>query len=152
MQQDIYDTGIRLLSRREHSRLELKRKLLQRGFIQADIEEVLDRLVQTNYLSDERFSQSYLRYRAQQGYGWTRIQNELRTRGVSAELITSAYAANQEEIDWGAILTATWEKKFAMIPNTPKERAKQMRFLLQRGFNQHEINHLWQQEEQHEYE
>jgi regulatory protein len=66
-------------------------------------------------------------------YGSRYIVNELREKGVSAELIEQALPQLQES-DLETARTI-WAKKFGKQPEDAKERAKQMRFLQSRGFS-----------------
>ncbi|HHO68381.1 MAG TPA: regulatory protein RecX, partial [Gammaproteobacteria bacterium] len=89
---------MRLLARREHSVLELRRKLEQRGWQGGPLDEVLDSLVDQNLLSDRRFAEVYTRTRIERGYGPLRIRAELRERGIDAALAEAALEA--EAPDW----------------------------------------------------
>lgn len=84
-----------LLARREHSRQELVRKLADRGFGHAEIDDVLERLVAVGAQSDQRFAEVFVRQRVERGYGPLRIEYELRERGISPSLareVLSEYA------------------------------------------------------------
>ena len=65
-----------LLARREHSRLELRQKLVQRGFPSDRIEPVLDQLVEERLLDENRYAELYACARADKGYGPLRIARE----------------------------------------------------------------------------
>ena len=122
-----------LLARREHSRREIVRKLAARADSQVTLETALDHLEFEGYLSDERFANSYTRSRRNKGYGPIHIANELRERGVGEESIASN--VHCPEIDWYAEALTVKRKKFGV--NTVEdmlEKAKQSRFLSQRGF------------------
>lgn len=129
-----------LLARREHSTEELRRKLIAKGFGSDEITELLVGLTEEKLLSDERFSESYLHYRAGKGFGPLYIQARLRERGVNDALIT-------ESVDIGA---AHWRerareaqrKRYGAhgLPQDYHERARQARFLHSRGFTAEQIN------------
>lgn len=122
-----------MLARREHSAFEIRRKLKQKGFEQADIETAIDNLQQEGLLSDERFAESYVRVRQGKGYGPLRIALELRDRGV-AEDIFEPYLANASQ-DWAAVLKAAYTKKYGHSACADyREKAKRMRYLQYRGF------------------
>ncbi len=127
------ETAIRLLARREHSRRELAAKLVARGFGDAAVAEVLDALEAEGLLSDARFVESYLHSRREKGYGPLRLRAELRERGVDEALIESGLAALDAE--WTSICERAWRKRFGgRRPRGFGERARQQRFLYQRGF------------------
>jgi regulatory protein len=129
---------VALLARREHSRLELERKLRQRGMDGADLAPVLDELAAANLQSDARFAEHYARGRAERGYGPLRICAELQARGIGSAGVATALAIL--EADWAGQACLAREKRFG--PDRPadlKERARQTRFLLQRGYSQEQI-------------
>jgi regulatory protein len=129
---------VALLARREHSRLELERKLRQRGMDGADLAPVLDELAAANLQSDARFAEHYARGRAERGYGPLRIRAELQARGIGSAGVATALASL--EADWAGQACLAREKRFG--PDRPadlKERARQTRFLLQRGYSQEQI-------------
>ena len=84
-----YDTGIRLLARREHSQKEIRQKLIQRNFDTDVIAATIARLIDVDALSEERFIEAYIYSRTQKLYGPTKIQAELRSRGIGTDLIRS---------------------------------------------------------------
>ncbi|MCW9059052.1 MAG: recombination regulator RecX [Gammaproteobacteria bacterium] len=135
---DIRARALGLLARREHSRLELARKLRQRGMAGADLEQVLDELAAARLLSDTRFAEEYARSRASRGYGPLRIRAELRERGIDDAGIQAALAELGE--DWCQQARAARQRRFgAESPADLKERARQSRFLQQRGFSPEQI-------------
>ena len=74
--------AIELLARREHSWLELRQKLVQRGFSSSSIELVLDQLMEDRLLHEGRYAELYVCSRVDRGYGPLRIAGELRERGI----------------------------------------------------------------------
>lgn len=130
---DIEAKAIRLLAMREHSRSELASKLSSASSNSNVIEQVLDDLVRRNLLSDERFAEQYVEMRIRKGYGPLRIRSELEQRGISSNLI-SLYL-DEIGADWRAILRDVATSKFGhQVADTPKQQAKQARFLEYRGF------------------
>src|SRR5471030_3290053 len=73
-------TAMDLLARREHGRVELTRKLRQRGALPEMIDTALDRLTEEGLLSESRYLESFVSYRARSGYGPLRIREELGQR------------------------------------------------------------------------
>ena len=122
-----------LLARREHGRVELTRKLRQRGAPSELIDAALDRLTEEGLLSESRYFESFVRYRAHSGYGPLRIKEELGQRGLQRSDIEQAL--RESGFDWGAQLAETWQRKFSgRMPQDMKERAQQTRFLVYRGY------------------
>lgn len=122
-----------ILAMREHGRIELKRKLLRKGALPELIDAVLDQLTEDNLLSEHRYLESYIRSRANNGYGPLRIQQELMERGLNKADITQAL--QEAGYDWQEQLEELWQRKFGSSPKDAKEKAKQGRFLLYKGFN-----------------
>ena len=134
--------AITLLGRREHTRLELRKKLQVKYPDEAGaaVDVVLDRLVEEGYLSDGRFAEAYLRYRSSKGFGPIRLARELDERGVPAPIAKAALAnfevANAQWVDLALLVR---EKKFGAMPVDVQDRARQERFLAYRGFSFEQI-------------
>jgi regulatory protein len=130
-----------LLARREHGRVELVRKLRQRGAPQELIDSALDRLTAEGLLSESRYLESFVSSRGRAGYGPLRIREELAQRGLPRSDIEQALS--EAEIDWDEQLRELWQRKFAgQLPTDMREKAKQMRFLVYRGFSQEQVGRL----------
>ncbi|HEX8543076.1 MAG TPA: recombination regulator RecX [Pseudomonas sp.] len=126
-------TAMDLLARREHGRVELTRKLRQRGAPPELIDPALDRLTEEGLLSESRYLESFVSYRARSGYGPLRIREELSQRGLQRGDIEQAL--RECGFDWQEMLQETWQRKFAgHLPIDARERAKQGRFLSYRGY------------------
>ena len=121
-----------LLARREHGRVELTRKLRQRGAADELIDAALDRLTEQGLLCEARYLHSFVASRARGGHGPLRIREELAQRGLPREAIEQAL--NEAEIDWGEQLRNVWQRKFGQLPVDARERAQQGRFLAYRGY------------------
>ncbi|MDH0646440.1 recombination regulator RecX [Pseudomonas sp. GD03858] len=135
-------TAMDLLARREHGRVELTRKLRQRGAPDELIEPALDRLAEEGLLSEARYLESFIRYRSGAGYGPARIREELGQRGLARGDIDQAL--RESEVDWAAQLRDVWQRKFAgQRPHDPRSRAQQTRFLAYRGFSMEMIGRLF---------
>ena len=120
------------LSRREHSRAELSRKLMPFTENADELEALLDALEREGWLSDVRFAESVV-YRRAARVGAGRIVSELKRHAVGDELIEEVNAQLREtEL---ARARAVWQKKYGQLPETPAERARQARFLAARGFS-----------------
>lgn len=149
---EIYASALTLLARREHSRLELQQKLLSRYLHQQIlINQVLVRLEQEAYQSDERFAEAYVRMRQMRGIGSRRLRQELRMRGIEDHLIESALISTNDEESLQHILHV-WKKKFAELPMDAKEKQRQVRFLLYRGFRQQDVERLFLYLKEHSQE
>lgn len=130
---DLRERALRLLARREHSRAELMRKLEAAGFPREEIGTLLDDLESRNWLSDQRFAESYVvDHRARAGS--IKLAYDLRQRGVSDTIIESVLGENRDsELERAR---EVWRKKFGSTPADMAEKARQIRFLQSRGFAQ----------------
>lgn len=134
-------TAMDLLARREHGRVELARKLRQRGASPEMIDEALDRLTEDGLLSEARYLESFISYRARSGYGPARIREELNKRGLPRSDVEQAL--RECGFDWAAQLTDTWQRKFGgHLPADMRERGQQTRFLLYRGYSMDMVGRL----------
>ncbi len=132
IEKTIRERAIGLLARREHSRVELERKLTQKGFATQDVEPVLDWLEASDLQNDKRFVEAYVYARCRAGYGPLRIQLELRARGLGENLIDEQLSFSVE--DWRPKLKALWQRRYLDRVLKPQEKAKALRFFLNRGF------------------
>lgn len=125
--------ALALLARREHSRLELARKLAARGHEPAAVDAALDRLAGQGLLSDARMAEVYVEERLGKGFGPLRVRRELRERGVSDALIDACLDRGADE--WLALMARAHARKFgAASAGDARERARRARFLEYRGF------------------
>lgn len=124
--------AIDFLSRREHSRLELSRKLQRHSQDLDEIAAVLDELQQKNWQSDQRYAQSLINRKAHK-LGVLRVLQELRQNGVNDEHIDSV-REQLKDTEYERALEV-WERKFNFAPPDQKAYAKQYRFMVSRGFS-----------------
>lgn len=127
-----------LLSRREHSLAELKAKLAAREFAAEEIEATIEKLADEGLVSDARFAESFVGSRLRRGQGPVRIRMELERRGVGSDLV-HAYLATLDE-DWDELAAQVRARKFgAELPDDFNDKARQARFLQQRGFTAEQV-------------
>ncbi len=135
---DILQSAISYLARREHSTKELSYKLANKGFVAIDIAPVLAHLQQSNYLSDERYGESLINRRVSRGYGWRYISQELRHNGLTDEIISNL--SKNWQIDWYLQVELAYNRRFGDAEiKDHKDKAKRIRFLQQRGFSSEQI-------------
>ena len=131
---ELRNAAFALLARREYSRSELERKLGQRCEDRELIQQVLDRFAADGYQSDERFARVLTRSRLWGGYGALRIRQELRQKGIESELIEQVL--EEESGDGYQQALESCRRRFGdQPPEDPKEYARRMRFLVNRGFS-----------------
>jgi len=148
--------ALQLLSQREHSPLELRRKLLAHALqaqnsaggaaprrtpptpeTQASVEALLEWLAAHGLLSEARFLEARVRTRAAR-HGNLRIRQELAQHGLrlapeEAQALQESEFARAREV---------WARKFAGSAIDAAGRARQMRFLAGRGFSSEVIRRV----------
>lgn len=123
--------ALRLLAQREHSRLELERKLAAHVAEGDDLAAVLDELEAKNFINPERVAQS-LAYRRGSKLGTARVIQEMRSKGLDDDTVRAAtLELRATELQRAH---AIWRQRFGAPAETPQEKLKQMRFLASRGF------------------
>jgi regulatory protein len=124
--------ALRLLARRDHTRVELERKLASFTDDPAELGALLDDFGARGWLSDARATE-HLVHAKRTRFGTGRIRQLLVQRGVPGDLIASA-VENLKESELAAA-RAVWSRKFRAAATTSAERARQVRFLQGRGFS-----------------
>ena len=96
------------------------------------IQAVLDDFEARGWLSDDRFAEALVRRRSER-YGARKIQDELQRAGINsgkaAELIQGLRETEYQRA------RELWAKKFGILAQEQKERARQYRFLVSKGFS-----------------
>jgi len=134
------EAAIRLLARREHSQLEIVRKLGEKGFGSEHIQQTLTYLQENDYQSETRFVEMWCRARSAKLYGEARIRNELAQHQISSSLINKVLADLQ--LDWFELCKQAFLKKYpGGISSDWTLQQKQKRYLWQRGFNEEQISY-----------
>jgi len=131
--------ALRLLSGREYSRAELVKKLKPFETTPGELDKALDELQAKDFINEQRVVDSVLHRRSAK-LGTARIKQELQSKGLDAGAVLDAIdLLKSTELERAR---EVWRKKFgtpaqsspADAKEGAKERAKQMRFLLSRGF------------------
>ena len=123
--------ALRLLSQREHSRHELERKLKAFEETPGELAQALDFLEAKGFINEQRVVESVVNRRSTK-LGASRVRQELQAKGLPAEAIAQAVQnLRSTELERARDV---WRKKFGAQPLDAVERAKQIRFLVSRGF------------------
>jgi regulatory protein len=133
--------ALRHLARREHSRAELARKLAPHAESPEALEALLGQLASAKQLSDERYAQERMRSLARK-YGEARIRHDLRSKGVSQDIVDRMPA--EGELERARVILA---RKYRGPATSLQERAKRARFLYGRGFAADVIHRLLRTDE-----
>lgn len=147
---NLYQYAVWLLGRRDYATQEMKQRLSRKIYEKQQespteegvLESVIQKLLDNQYLDDERcislFAQSYVR----KGYGPIRVKMSLREKGFDAEMIERTLSVL--EVDWFANAEEVYKKKFGECkPADYKEKQKQVRYLLYKGFTSDIIYELF---------
>jgi regulatory protein len=96
------------------------------------VDGVLDELEQHGLLSDTRAADALVHAKSAR-FGNRRLRQAMQARALPAELIESALRATRDTELTRAL--EVWQRRFGCPPADARERARQMRFLLARGFD-----------------
>jgi regulatory protein len=133
----------RLLSRREHSQTELRKKLSDLEISSELIDETIKKFAEKDIQSDVRFAEAVVRGAYHRGKGPVFIERELNNHNIDFELVREL--VNDEDFDWFESSKAVRVKRFgADLPDDWTAKQKQMRFLQYRGFAQEQIKYAFE--------
>ena len=136
--------ALRLLTTREHSREELLRKLAQSKVSRTreearapkpakdDIATLVDGLAAQGWQSDERYAEAIVRRLTGQA-SRRFIGEKLAQAGIKKDVAATALEVLEQ--DEMAVARALWTRRFGDVPKDDKDRQRQIRFLLSRGFH-----------------
>ncbi|WP_193015566.1 regulatory protein RecX [Proteus sp. FME41] len=148
--QELYQYAVFMLSRRDYSTVELKRRIARRiretekdsPTEEECLPQVIERLLESQYLDDNRTIYSFFRSYLNKSYGPLRIRQELRLKGFPSEIIERVL--EETDTDWFELCKEVKERKFGESkPKDYKEKAKQIRYLQYRGFTSEYMNSLF---------
>lgn len=125
------------LSRRDYSYLELFNKLSKYTDDEIAIRSVLDEMVSKNFLNEERYIEAFINSKSRK-FGSKKIRYLLCSKVSNSDLVNDIYS--KTEINELQIACEQLVKKYPSPPQDNKERAKYLRFLLNRGFSYEIIN------------
>ena len=125
--------AIKYLSNREYSQFELRKKLLPYANSEVELDEVIKKLLDKGYLSNQRFTESFIASKSSK-FGIRKITQVLQQHQLAPEIL---------KVELGKLKDSelqrcfdVWEKKFGELTKDPNVLAKQIRFLASRGFSQ----------------
>jgi regulatory protein len=126
--------AVRLLGRRDLTRAELTRRLIDRGYAETEVEAAVDRLVAGGSLDDKRTALAHVRTASRvKGRGRIRIQRELTARGIARDIVDEALQELQPDDDVQGIRRFLLKRRVSSRMSA-QERQKLFQQLLRRGF------------------
>ena len=138
----------RSLAMREHSTLQIKNKLINKGFDSKIIENVVSEIQETGFQSDKRYAEEYIRYRQNSGYSSKKIIYELKSNGISAELINSHMEKFKD--DYNILYEFAQSKINHVDLNDKKNLMKYINNFKSRGFDSSLISEVLKNIKNHE--
>ena len=128
-----------ILSRRDRSELELRRRLLAKEIPEEEIDAVIVRLKELRYLDDRRLAERLAAAAVSSGRGYgIRLALDLAKRGIPRDIADETLAELTAEHDERELVQALLLRKFPTFDPTVaenREKARVMNFLLRRGFS-----------------
>jgi regulatory protein len=125
------------LARRDWSREALRTRLLAAAGNEdaspGQVDALLDDFAARGWLSDARYAEAIVRSR-QSRNGKTAIARRLKQAGISDEDSAIALSSIDSEQEFQAALML-WRRKFGAPPAGEKEKVRQVRFLVSRGYS-----------------
>ena len=128
--------ALRFLKIRPRSIGELKEKLEAKGFSSTEIETTVLDLMASGLLDDRAFTKSWINYRLARPFGFRRIIQELKAKGIDQEIIEQAVAEIQGSYNPENVALELARRRWQRLPaiDPVKKKKRVLDFLLRRGF------------------
>lgn len=130
--------ALRYLSYRDRSEREMRTYLTDKDFSQPTIDQTVAYLKNLSYIDDPRFARQWGRMRIEgKQFGKFRLQQELRQKGLNAELIEDTLQELYGAVDEVDLARTSVEKKMKGWQHLDKTKQKRRlaQFLQRRGFS-----------------
>jgi len=129
----VEQAAVFLLGRREHSSVELARKLKQKGYAEDAVDTVLEELQERGWQSDRRYAELLVRQRLEAAYGPLKIYQDAQLKGLDKTLVEQLL--QELAVNWQALAVERYQRRFGTQPPADKkELARRQRHLAGRGF------------------
>lgn len=130
---EAYNKALELLTLKDYTSFEIKTKLNKKGYDDDVIENVIYKLIEYNFINDERYANNYLNYSLKhKKHGKNKIIYSLRQKGIDKSILNNLNFDNDKEYEYALILG---EKKFNKLTEDKNKKEKIYRYLLSRGYN-----------------
>lgn len=124
-EKEAYNASLRYLTFKDRTEQEVQEQLKRKGFDEAIVQSVLDKLKELNFLDDEKYALRYVKDRwAYSDSGSNRIKRDLEKKGIRRERIQSLveeYCPEDEEIKKAKELAGKLEKRYEKDPLSKKK-------------------------------
>lgn len=135
------EAALKLLERTRRTRSDLEKRLKEKGFAATTVQPVLDRLSEVGLIDDAEYARAWLAGRwGRKPSGWRRLQQELRSKGVSdddveraRELLTERGSA-PDEVESARKVVDKARGRLSRLDDH-KQRQRLYALLARRGFS-----------------
>jgi regulatory protein len=136
MSKNVKASAMRFLKIRPRSIAELRGKLELKGFSSTEIEVTIHDLMASGLLDDRAFTKSWINYRLARPFGFRRIVQELKVKGIDQELIELALGEIKDTYDPANVALELAQRRWQRLPaiDPQKKKKRVLYFLLRRGF------------------
>lgn len=143
---ECYLAALRLLTGQDYTCAALRRKLQIKRFSTEEAQQAVDRLILEGYLQDQRYAERFVAAVRQNGrYVGYRLRQELRRRGVSADLVDQVLQDTPDDGDDLIRARELIERRYAGFnPQMADDRQRRRvaGFLQRRGYGSDLIRQL----------
>lgn len=135
-----YDRALNMLATQARSQRDLRRRLIQKGELEAHVDAALGRLAAAGLLNDDQFARQFARSRVLgRGASRRRVKDELFRRGVQGSAADEAIAEvfEDEQVDEASLVEAAARKKLRTLgsADAPTRRRRLYAFLARKGYD-----------------
>lgn len=130
--------AVKLIDYRPRCEAEVRKKMKEKGFGQADTDETVEYLKENNFLNDEKFARLYIESKLDiKKWGLNRIGYQLHALGVSGDTIDKCLNEYRDSTDEYATALALAEKKLSSLTKDDREARyrKLSGFLGRKGYS-----------------
>ncbi len=134
-QRKALEKALRLLSYRDRTRSEIRKRLLGDDFPEEIVDDVVGQLLGMGYLDDQKFSRDWVKARTiAKPMGRTRLAWELRAKGVDVPAVEEALESLDENAEYELALSLARKKAEKSDTGDRAFRTRTAAFLRRRGF------------------
>lgn len=128
-----YEYAVKLLTRKDYSEYELRQKLKSRCS-QSDADEIILRLQENRYQSDERCAEMLVRHYSGNGYGRMKIYFEAGQKKLSKATVDNIL--EEMDLDWVGVAVELILRRVSEVDKADyQEKKKIIAFLIRRGYS-----------------
>ncbi|MBL8212031.1 MAG: regulatory protein RecX [Bryobacterales bacterium] len=116
-QDELLQYAVRLLGGRAQSTGELREKLRRKAAVASDVDYVLAKLKDLDYLNDKRFAEYFATRRLEnEGLGKARVMSDLRAKRVAPAVAEGAVSAAFQDVDEVELIEQFLARKYRAKP------------------------------------